>query len=209
MKKTATLLSACLLLSGCMKHYESYERYLVSRNLPAPTMKAFPHCSDYDCATVQIANYWPKEWKQVQKQFKPKAKSAKKERQQIARAIQKMEQIIGPITHTDGDVGDTFKKTGKGQLDCVDESTNTSISLDLLRQDGLLKFHELGAPESRAPFLKWPHQTATIVEKETGVRYAVDSWFTDNGGEVYVLPLDEWKDGWKPGEEQDANSNAP
>lgn len=199
MKHWGGLLVACALLSGCaMEHYSSYQRYLTSRNLPPATVKAFPHCSNYDCAKMQIANFWPREWKKVEKNFKPRAKSAAREREQIAAAIQTMERIIGPITGTAGDVGDTFVKTGNGQLDCVDESTNTSVYLDLLQQKGLLKFHEMGAPESRAPFFKWPHQTATIVDQKTKIRYAVDSWFTDNGGTVYVVPLDIWEDGWKP-----------
>lgn len=198
MKTWTAFIAAGLLLSGCMKHYESYERYMASRNLPPVTKKSFPHCSHYDCSRVQIANFWPKEWKRVKKNFKPKAKTAEKERAQIAKAIATMEQIIGPITGTDGDIGDTFKKTGAGQLDCVDESTNTSVYLDLLKQEGLMRFHDVGAPESRTPLFKWPHQTATMVETETGERFAVDSWFTDNGKEVYILPLDEWKDGWKP-----------
>ncbi len=198
MTKWVGVLAACLMLGGCMKHYSSYEQYMAHRNLPPATQKSFPHCSNYDCARVQLANFWPREWKKVEKQFQPKAKNAAAERLQIAKAIQTMERIIGPITGTDGDLGDTFRKTGEGQLDCVDESTNTSVYLDLLRQDGLIRFHTIGAPQTRAPLLKWPHQTAVIVEKKTGEVYAVDSWFTDNGGRVYVVPIVVWKDGWKP-----------
>lgn len=198
MKRIVALVAVCLALGGCMKHYDSYESYMARRGLPAPTQKAFPHCSAYDCATMQIANFWPREWKKVEKQFKPKAKTPEKERQQVADAIMVMEQIIGPITGTDGDVGDTFKKTGKGQLDCVDESTNTSVYLDLLIQDGLITYHTLAAPQARAPAFRWPHQTAVLIEKESGEFYAVDSWFDDNGKPIYIIPLEQWMDGWKP-----------
>ncbi len=199
MNKTIGIIVASLLLGGCaMKEYGSYDNYMTRRSLPAASKQSFPHCSDYDCATVQLANFWPREWKKVEAVFKPKAKTAAKEREQIATAIMMMERIIGPITGTDGDVGDTFKKTGKGQLDCVDESTNTSVYLDLLRQEGLIKFHTLEAPVARAPMFRWPHQTAVIRDKKTGEFYAVDSWFNDNGEPIYIVPLETWRDGWKP-----------
>lgn len=199
MKKLIGAFLASALLGGCaMKEYSSYESYMARRNLPAATIKAFPHCSDYDCATVQIANFWPREWQKVESVFKPPAKTAAREREQIATAIMVMERIIGPITGTDVDVGDTFVKTGKGQLDCVDESTNTSVYLDLLIQKGLIKHHALKAPVARAPLLRWPHQTAVIEDKKTGERFAVDSWFDDNGKPIHIVPLELWMDGWKP-----------
>lgn len=199
MNKPVFIALSCLMLSGCMKHYSSYESYMDRRGLPMPVTKtAFPHCSGYDCSTVQIANFWPREWKEVEKQFKPRAKTPEKEREQIAKAIQKMEQIIGPITGTDGDLGDTFRKTGAGQLDCVDESTNTSVYLDLLIQEKLVRHHDLAAPAARAPFGRWPHQTAVIIEKESAIPYAVDSWFDDNGKPIHIVPLKQWEDGWSP-----------
>jgi hypothetical protein len=203
MKKSGTIILSCLLLTGCMKHYDSYEDYMGRRNLPTPVSKtSFPHCSNHDCARVQIANFWPREWKKVQQQFRPRARTPEKERAQIAKAIQTMEQIIGPITGTDGDLGDTFRKTGAGQLDCVDESTNTSAYLDILIQEKLVRFHDLGAPVARAPLFRWPHQTAVIIDKESGSAYAVDSWFDDNGQPIHIVPLEEWMDGWHPPKEE-------
>ena len=35
-------------------------------------------------------------------------------------------------------------------------------------------------------------------EIETGQKYAVDSWFEDNGHPAHIVPLIEWKKGWKP-----------
>lgn len=199
MKQILFAVSACLILSGCMKHYSSYENYMARHSLTMEASKtSFPHCSGYNCKTVQIANFWPREWKRVENTFKPRAKSAERERQQIANAIMLMEQIIGPITGTDGDLGDTFRKTGEGQLDCVDESTNTSVYLDILIQEKLVRRHTLSAPVARAPFGRWPHQTAVIVEKESGIPFAVDSWFDDNGKPIHIVPLDQWSKGWKP-----------
>lgn len=199
MKKLLAASLACLLLGGCaMKEYNSYDSYMAQRHLPKATKKAFPHCSNYDCEKLQIANFWPREWDKVEAIFKPAAKTPARERQQIATAIMIMERIIGPTTGTAGDIGDTFKKTGEGQLDCVDESTNTSVYIDLMIQDGLIKYHTLEAPVARAPMFRWPHQTAVIKDRKTGTLFAVDSWFDDNGKPIHILPLETWKDGWKP-----------
>jgi hypothetical protein len=44
----------------------------------------------------------------------------------------------------------------------------------------------------------WPHNTAVLIENGTGASYAVDSWFFANGVEPAIVPLDEWKAGWRP-----------
>ena len=92
-------------------------------------------------------------------------------------------------------------KTGKGQLDCVDESTNTTIFLMILKQKGLLPFHEIEQPQVRWPIISgrgWMHKTAVITEKETGEQFAVDSWFEDSGVNPWIVSLEAWRNGWHP-----------
>jgi hypothetical protein len=115
-----------------------------------------------------------------------------------------LEQKIGAKTNTANDVAGTFGTVGKYQLDCVDESTNTTIFLALLEKNKLLKFHKVSAPMARTPFTGlaggrfWPHQTAVIFENASGQAYAVDSWFRDNGFPADIVNLNDWLYGWGP-----------
>ena len=45
-----------------------------------------------------------------------------------------------------------------------------------------------------------PHTTAVIEDIGTGTRYAVDSWFFDNGIPPAIVELSAWKKGWGPGD---------
>ena len=136
------------------------------------------------------------------KTIQVRAKSARAERKKLAQSIAEFEKIVGQYNGTSEDIWGTFQKTGHKQQDCVDESTNTSIYLSTLKNRGHLNFHEVVIPQSRFPLMKWPHQTAVIVEKETNISYAVDSWFHNNGMPPEIIELKIWKDGWKPQERQ-------
>lgn len=193
---------ALIALSACASENSDYRSYLQGRNLPMPTTESLPHCHAYGCQSVSMAALDKADWKAVQRAMKPKAKNAEKERKQIAQAISVFEKRIGQKTGTDVDKTGTFEEMGPYQLDCVDESTNTTIYLSAMEQKNLLKFHELRGPTTRTPFRtgRWPHQSAVIAEKKTGNLYAVDSWFHDNGYPAEIVPLADWKDGWNPAE---------
>lgn len=180
------------------------QEYYKGRKIAPPGQDAFTFCSQYGCKRLTPLAISPAEWDDIAQVYGPPAQTAQEERGKIARTIGRFEQIIGARTGTDLDVAGTFRKIGKGQLDCVDESTNTTSYLLLLEDKGLLDFHTVGAPDTRFPVIHagtWPHQTAVMVEKETGERYAVDSWFYDNGNPAVIIPLKTWKEGWKPDKE--------
>jgi hypothetical protein len=112
-----------------------------------------------------------------------------------------MEQITGKKTGTDRDIaGAKFFKYDENQLDCIDEAVNTSLYLGFFEQDGLLKWHGVDGPARRGQFIDgaWPHNTAVVKEKKTGKQYAIDSWFSANGEEPDIVPLELWMNGWRP-----------
>lgn len=201
MKKLA-LTIGLLALSGCANElYTDLPYYMQSKRLPAPSAESFPHCQGYGCPTVKRVELSDADWKKIEKAYGKKPKNAEKERKKISSAIGAFEQVVGKLTGTENDVRGTFIKTGKGQLDCVDESTNTTIYMMLLKQKGLMSFHEIEQPQVRWPLVSgrgWMHQTAVITEKETGKQYAVDSWFEDNGEAAWIVTLDAWRNGWHP-----------
>ncbi len=82
-----------------------------------------------------------------------------------------------------------------GQMDCLDETANTTSVLLVLQERGLLAYHEVEYPESRGFFLdgRYPHFTAVIAEKGTGSEWVVDPWARAPGQSPDILPLSRWR----------------
>jgi hypothetical protein len=108
--------------------------------------------------------------------------------------------------------GDTF-----GRMDCIDHSTSTTRLLRMIEARGWLRFHRVLDPVRRSRFLLDQHFSAAV--EETGsaaadpaaagemlkvgeglpaARFAVDSWFFDNGTPAVVMPLEDWLSGDSP-----------
>ncbi len=208
--KRLILCASLLLLPACGGvSQKSANDYLSERKIAAATPDAVPHCHGYGCKIVTPVPLTDKEWASVTKIFRGGPKTAEAERVKIAKATGRLEQIIGAKAGTDGDIHGTFAETGDDQLDCVDESTNTTTYLTMMAEAGLLKYHEVMSPAVRLPFVhtgSWPHQTALIRETETGTYYVVDSWFRDNGANADIIDLETWRTGWKPEDLRDINS---
>jgi hypothetical protein len=165
-----------------------------------PVLVGFDVCHSGGCADVSHVEITLEEWRQVKGVFEPMAEDAEDERNYIAKAIGVLETIVGAKTGTSGDKGGTFGNfVYPGQLDCNDEAINSTSYMKLMRQAGLIKFHQILDINRRGYFIHgWPHSTATILDSQTNVPYAVDSWFYDNGLPAVILPLEKWKSGWKP-----------
>ncbi len=164
-----------------------------------PDISRFSMCHDQGCKTVEQLSLNPQQWQQIQRHFQPPAKTAEAERLQIAAAIAEFEQIIGPMTNTAEDKAGLFEHMGSpGQLDCIDESTNTTTYLLILHRQGLLKWHKPMDHVTRGYFIfGWPHSSAAMRE-HNGEEFAVDSWFEDNGHRPHIIPLSLWRSGWTP-----------
>lgn len=165
-----------------------------------PRPERFSLCKEYSCKTVLTLSLTPTEWQRVVQPLALPASGPRAEREHMATVIRNLERLIGPKTGTDRDQGGTFPGTGKtGQMDCIDEATNTTTYLRMLAHAGLLRRHRVLEPAHRGFFLfGWPHTTAVVEERDSGRRFAVDAWFHGNGEAPEVVPLEEWKDGWKP-----------
>jgi hypothetical protein len=166
----------------------------------AATPEHFSVCHGYSCRDIDTLALDPAQLKTLTALFDKPPPDAAAERKRLATAIASMERWVGPRTGTDHDLGGTFPGFGKpGQMDCIDESTNTTTYLTLFASRGWLRFHRVAARMTRGFLpLAWPHTTAVIIETATGQRYAVDSWFLDNGQPPFILPLEIWQAGWKP-----------
>ena len=161
--------------------------------------ESFMLCHGYSCTHKSKAGFTPEEWRGVAALFP--AASAAAERVAIGRAIALMERHAGAQTGTDEDDAEAVGiKTSPRQMDCIDETINTTAYLNFLQQENLLRFHEVWEPAHRGYILDgtWPHNTAVIRDKENGFLWAVDSFYRANGGEPYIVPRADWLSGWKP-----------
>jgi len=165
-----------------------------------PTPDRFSVCFDHSCRTIVTRSFTSLEWQQVTAPLRQPASSAAAERSAIAQVIALMEQLVGEKTGTAGDRGGNLAGFGQqGQMDCIDESNNTTTYLRLLQQDGLLRHHVLQDRATRFGLSAgMPHTTAVILDVAAQRRYAVDSWFFDNGELPVIMLLEDWRGGWRP-----------
>ena len=159
----------------------------------------FEVCYDFGCRTRQDVSLNSAEWSSVQAIFR--AESAVAEREQIQRAVARMELLVGRYTPTYLDMGGNMPTQDDGdpierlpgQLDCIDESINTSRYLELFAEAGLLKFHDAAGRAYRRSFLS-QHWAAQVREINTGRHFVVDSWFEDNGELPVMVSSEIWHD---------------
>ncbi|HEY0843677.1 hypothetical protein [Methylotenera sp.] len=167
-----------------------------------PKLEAFEICTGGGCAEIKQVAVTVDEWQVINTIFEDAipTKDAVLERRHIAEAIGALEKIVGAKTGTSTDRAGTFDNSRyPGQLDCNDEAINSTTYMRLMYQHGLIKLHVVEDMRTRSYFLfGWPHSTAVIHELATGERYAVDSWFYDNGYPATIVPFASWKSGYFP-----------
>ncbi|HSI43033.1 MAG TPA: hypothetical protein VK949_01715 [Methylotenera sp.] len=165
-----------------------------------PTLQGFDVCSGGGCFDIKRISLSTEEWQKVAAIFNPTPNNAEQERKQISLAVGKLEELVGIKAGTSTDRAGTFDNSSyPGQLDCNDEAINTTTYMRLLYSHGLIKLHEIEDMRTRNFFFTgWPHTTAVIHEIATGHRFAVDSWFYDNGVPATIIPFEQWKSGYVP-----------
>jgi hypothetical protein len=178
--------------------------------LTDPTWNRYTVCYAHGCNSLGYVSLSEEQWGQVRDILLPLSDTAAEERQRIRAAIALMEKFSGIATGTLRDKGGTFNFGIDGQMDCIDESVNTSLYLTMFHRYGMLRHHRVVDRATRGWFLfGWPHTTAVIRENARNARWAVDSWFLDNGEPPFILPLEVWKRGWKPGDCEDCRAMVP
>jgi hypothetical protein len=121
--------------------------------------------------------------------------SAKAERKAISRAVRYFEDRAYSVIGIRDEPRSKFGASGiRGQMDCIDESTNTRALLLYLADRKLLAHHSVGRNSSRGLLIdgRYFHSTAVIRDR-AGVKWAVDSWYAPMGGAPDILPLSEWE----------------
>lgn len=122
------------------------------------------------------------------------AQTPQDERAAIARAVSYFEErSADTIGIRDGPKSSLAESGQRGQMDCIDESTNTRSLLLHLAAHGHLKHHDVQMNVSRGFLLdaRYFHSTSVVKDK-SGQRWAVDSWYDPAGGTPDIMPLEEW-----------------
>lgn len=196
-------LVASLLVSADVTAGDAYNRLFRLYDFPPQLQRdAVPVCFHHGCTSVARVAIEDEQWRQVSRHLQTDAGDPAGEREQIREAIAEMERVTGVLAGTSGDRAGDLQGFGTiaPQMDCIDESANTTTYLTLFEQAGLLRWHSVEPRATRGYlfFGGWPHYTAIIREHRSGHLWAVDSWFRDNGNPPDVVELETWKDGWKP-----------
>lgn len=122
------------------------------------------------------------------------ARSAEAERAAVSEAVRHFENRAGQVIGVRDGPKSTIAQSGRiGQMDCIDESTNTRTLLLYLQGRGLLKHHSVEGNVSRGFFAdgRYPHSTAVLRDKG-GTKWAIDSWYEPMGGPPDIRLLAEW-----------------
>lgn len=167
--------------------------------ITTPAYNHFSVCFEHSCEKVVTLSLSQAEWQKVTSPLSVPLSSPASERDAIAATVSNMEAMVGLRTGTDQDKAGNLSGFGlPGQMDCIDESTNTTTYLTMLVETDLLKHHTIMDRSTRFGWLSLPHTSAVIRETGTDRRFAVDSWFYDNGQAPAIVDLTLWKSGWYP-----------
>ena len=183
-------------------------------------------CFNYGCYAQADVSFSEAQLAEIKASLR--AADAAEEREHLARALGRLYAWAGaqsPIAADNG--GNLADEAVYGRMDCIDHSLTTTRLLKMLEARGMLRYHQVEERVLRSRFLVFQHYAAQIVEYEVApraqmgeavnnplqavasdassadgargaARFAVDSWFFDNGHPAVILPLANWMSGEGP-----------
>lgn len=185
-----------LILSGCMSLYRGDPGawYSAWNGVPPAGGNRVFVCHGFGCHLKTAVTFSQRDIAAMRRML-GKPRDAAAERKGIADLVAWAERRVADAAGSAGDIGglDMHNARRRGQMDCIDEATNTTSYLLVAEAAGLLAHHRVGHPVARGYFLdgRYPHATAVVVADD-GVPWAVDSWKRGNGKEPEIITLDAW-----------------
>lgn len=182
------------LLSGCVVESGSLDRARRNFDMGTPRPHAFQVCGDHGCEKHIPVSLNAAEWRHVQAPFRRRARSAGDERRAIAEYLRRMEVLVGAKTGYDTDEAFSNLQLSGNSQDCVDEMVNVSVYLEMLENAGHLRLHRQGQRVTLGMMTRrfWTHTVATIVQKNTGQEFIIDTWAVKIGQTPYVMDRAAW-----------------
>jgi hypothetical protein len=199
MKPTPLLFSAILpLLAFSPAHSaQGPQSWFQERGYVAPAGTRIIACHGYGCVrrkAISVDGAW---LNQASALLRAGGGSPEAERRALAQVVGTYTAYISANLGGKPDIPGSPPQLSNvhGQMDCLDETANTTSLLLVLQNSGLLTYHRVEQPVSRGFFFdgRYPHFTATIAEKRTGKGWAVDPWKRAPGQRPDILPLVQWR----------------
>lgn len=198
--RTGTILATCGLLAGCVSAGTSPLAWYPTQDARTPSGLTIGICHAFGCERQTMVQLSQHDVAHLASIMEAGSGSASAERAAIRRAVMWMEARVAPVVGSEGDIGglDMQNAGVPGQMDCLDETTNTTSTLLLLANAGLMQHHTVGYPVARGFFLdgRYPHATAVINETASDTDWAIDPWPYANAEDVDVKTLDAWYATW-------------
>ncbi|WP_242522962.1 hypothetical protein [Thiocystis minor] len=162
-------------------------------------------CYNWSCASRQTITFTPDDMADLKRHLAVCPGTSLHDRLQHVRiGIWQMEllaQKYQPLLANDLAIN-TFEAGFEGRMDCVDNTSNTTTYLHILRDIRELTGWTVSSPQVRGFFdITAVHWTAVIIDTDSGSPWSVDSWYRPNGHLPMVMPLQSWidkKKGWQP-----------
>lgn len=169
-------------------------KLLEGLSLPVPVAARPVICHGFGCAYQTPITLLPVDREQIRKFFVG-TEDAIDERRALARTMAWYDRRVAAEAGTVnakaragiGSAGDP------SQFDCLDRTANTIGLMLVISEMGLLRYHEIDAPESRGGMASLPHTTAVMRERSSGQKWAVDAWTHNSGEYPDILKLEVWK----------------
>ena len=183
------LVILCSLGTGCLDSSAG------SGGRPGQVSQQVQVCHGYSCKYKTSLVLGTPDLKRLAAILAAGKQSAQAERKAIARAVAYFEQRTFDVIGIRDEPRSKFGASGvRGQMDCIDESTNTRRLLLYLADRKFLRHHTVGMNASRGLLVdgRYFHSTA-VIRDAGGEEWAVDSWYATMGGSPDILPLRDWR----------------
>ncbi|MCB1917056.1 MAG: hypothetical protein KDG52_15235 [Rhodocyclaceae bacterium] len=161
-------------------------------------------CFNYGCTSEQAVDFGEPLLAGIGASL-AEAGDAATERQRLAAALGRLYREAGRQSPISADRAGNVRDEGVfGKMDCIDHSMSTTRLLSLLEGRGMLRHHRVLPRTRRTRLLLFQHFAATLEELPVAGaagkprRFAIDSWFVEQGEPPLVLPLEAWLDGEGP-----------
>lgn len=184
----ASLIVVAAAAGGCTSVSSNYNDDIANVSTGRLTV-----CHGFDCRNQTALTFSTDEDRSLRALFAGTSDPSA-ERAAIRKAVQVFENATTARLGVADKAKSDLSQTGQhGQMDCIDESTNTRTFLRYLESHGLLKHHQVQANVTRGVIFdgRYFHATAVIRDRG-GQRWAVDSWYEPAGGPPDIMRLEEW-----------------